>query len=75
MAKIVVNIGVNLSEPHSNMENSIVIYVLKRTVWFIYKKNTMNLWILPYKCFVMQKYLALCTDISLSTIVLNSRDW
>ena len=25
--------------------------------------NTINVWILPCKCFMVQKYFALCTDI------------
>ena len=29
--------------------------------WFMYKYNTINLWPLPYKCFVMQNYSDSCS--------------
>ena len=59
-------IGVSLSEPHSNMENGMVVHAQRTAAkteiaihyyslvqWFIYETNMINLWILPYKCFVM----------------------
>ena len=64
---------VSLSRPHPNVQNGMVVHA-KRTavknntlttvVWYNGSCiNTINLRILPYKCFVMQTYLASCANI------------
>ena len=69
-------VGVSLSEPHSNVENSAVIHMwrtaakmeLQHILWFgtvvHVQTNMINLRILSsYKCWVMQQYLASFTGI------------
>ena len=74
MIKIIL-IRASLSELHSNVENGTVVYAQRITAKnriatyycsLMYSgscTNMMNLWILHYKYFTMQKYLASCTDI------------
>ena len=70
-------VGASLNEPHSNVENGMVVHARRTAAkngiathycslvqWFMYKQtNTINLRILPYKYFVLQKYLSSCPDV------------
>ena len=69
-------VGASLNEPHSNVESGAVVHAQRTTtkngiathycslgMVVHVQMNTINLRILPYKCIVLQKYLASFTDI------------